>query len=431
MYNQKVTIIDPTSTEWNRGSFCYLPYLFYDYQKYEAKVDVSFLENFTIPEIDKIDPNSRIYVAFWSPTQKAICLELYRNFPKAKFFGYYGFIDEFGFPKKIINSGEILGGIKHQGKSFEDFQSVLLSDCDSHIKGAFKGQWYPFHTSYGCPRGCSFCPSSKNNNKQWLILSLEEVKEKISFFDVKGYRNIHFTDEDLFLNMDRAFVVLSHCAELGGFNLIALAHSHTVLSFINRYGSSILRKAGVRLLEIGFEGANLIHEKGKLHMKDCLELYDKCRDLVYFLTMTFGPGETFETLYSTGQFLKQYGKSPDDLLPRLRTNGTEGGLGQFYQPYPDIWRPEGGLYSPFEYVRLFPNFIPDSFLHQKVKEFNPDRIMELQSWTDLYNVSSHIHLLSRKPGYTIYSIIDEIETYITQAEICILYALAARLGVIK
>jgi hypothetical protein len=426
----KTYIIDPSSTEWNRGSFCYLPYLFYDFLTNERKEEVQFLENFTIPEIHKIEPNSTIYVAFWSPTQKNICLELHRNFPNALFFGYYGFIEEYGFPKRIISQEEIFSGIKYQGRNFDTFKTVLLSDCDSHIKGEFKGQWYPFHTSYGCPKGCSFCPSSKNNNKQWLGLSKEEIKEKLQYFKSKGYTNLHFTDEDLFLNKFRAYSILNFCEEIGGFNLIALTHSHSMISFTDTFGTDILYASGVRLLEVGFEGMNLLHEKGKHHLKECLELYQRCKGLVYWLTMTFAPGETIESLYATGQFLKQYGKKPEELLPRLRTNGTEGGLGQFYQPYPNISSPEEGIYSPFDYVRLFPSFIPASFLNQKIN-INTDRVLEFNVWCKLYNVEKYINTMLKNADRTIYSVVEEYDTYIQQAEFCIAVALAARLGVVR
>ena len=433
--SRRILLIDPTTTEWNRGGYCYLPYLFYDYLKHEKGFDVTFYENFTAPEkFDLVvDENTDIYISLCTPPQKDICLELHQSFPTAKFFGYYGFIEELGFPMLRISPEQLVAGMRHQGKSFESLQSILLSDCDAHIKGEFKGTFYPFNTSYSCSRGCQFCPGSKNNNHKIDSMTLKDVETKLAFYYTKDYKNIHFTDENFFIDIDRAYYILCFCQKYEDLNLIILGDSESILKFINRYGRNFLHLSHVRLLEIGFEGFNLLSIKGgEKHLETCRMLYTLVPDLVYWLTLTFAPGETLTTLAETGQFLHLYGKDPEDMLPRLRTNGTEGGLGQFFQQYPDLYTEYlEGLHSPFNATRLYPSFIPKSFLESRIKRINTGRFIELEYWCDLYNVPTAIdpHFVN----CTVQNILNLLEedSYLSQASICIALAIAARLGIIE
>ena len=206
---KKIYLIDPATTEWNRGGYCYLPYLFYDYLKWEVEADVVFLENYTAVDRDKIsDDVFEMFVVMDTPPQKDVCLELHRTYPHAKFLGYYGFIEELGLPLYKVTPEQIVAGMKHQGKSFKQLKSILLSDCDSHIQGAYQGQWYPIHTSYSCSKGCFFCPGSKNNDGRVDRLSIDVVEKKLEWFYEMGYRNIHFVDENFFLNIHRAHLIL-------------------------------------------------------------------------------------------------------------------------------------------------------------------------------------------------------------------------------
>ncbi len=434
----KIYVVDPASTEWNRGSFCYLPYLFVECLRDTAdwEDEYVFLENYIAPDIVKIDKGCQVFVALWSPTQRDICLELYRTIPNVEFFGYKGLVVEAGLPFHEVHKSDIYEGMRQQGDSFEQYQSVLLSDCDSHIKGKFKEKFYPFHTSYGCPRGCSFCPSSKNCGGEWLPLAIPDVINKILKYKQKGYHNIHFTDEDFFMDIKRAYTIILLLTEQSTkWNLIALAHADSLFRFCRKYGEGLLHQAGFKLLEVGFEGINLQDEKGPEHINTCVELHKRLGDLVYWLTLTFAPGESIKSLNETGKFLRQYGKNPDDLLPRLRTNGTVGGLGQFFQAYPDLYRKDKlyGKHSPFNATRLFPSYIPLSFLACKIEEvnYNPHII----SWAHLYNIPSWSEgIMKDWKGLCVEDVIRKNaseDTYIQTAELSIYIAIAARLGIIK
>ena len=430
----RIYILDPASTEWNRGGYNYLPYLFHDYLVYEKNQEVHFIENFTLLDLPKIDTHNkdyRIYVSFCTPPQKDMCLEIHRLYPEAIFFGYYGFIEEVGFPSIYLSDEVIVGGMKHQGKSFHRLGTVLLSDCDAHINGKFEGNLYPIHTSYACSNGCFFCPGSKNNNRKITLLPMEDVKKKLEYFKSRGWNNIHFVDENLAVDIDRMYEVLTLCKEIGGFNSIVLGDAINLCRFIDKYGKGYLEECGVFLLEVGFEGINLLKSKGgNKHEEACIKLHSLSPSLPFFLTMTFAPGETIETLNRTGEFLAKYGKKPMELVERIRTNGTEGGLGQFFQPYPNLPYDDSGIHSPFNPTRLYPSFIPTSFLQSKINSYDDSRYAEFEEACKLYPVRPR-RIFSVCVSKTVQEIVHNSAPYIHKVEMYIMLAIAARLRMIQ
>ena len=106
--------------------------------------------------------------------------------------------------------------------------------------------------------------------------------------------------------------------------------------------------------------------------------------------MTFYPGETLKSIKITGNFLERYGLKPDKLYDRIKTNGTRGGLGQFFQPYHgtidfDSLR-EQGRFLTERPVRLIPSFIPFSFTKCKYKVVESD-LSKYQQWFDMYGLN--------------------------------------------
>jgi len=227
------------------------------------------------------------------------------------------------------------------------------------------------------------------------------------------------------------FDVLNICKEVGGFNSIILGDAINLCRFIDEFGLDILRESGVFLLEVGFEGSNLLDTKGgDRHIAACERLYSICPDLTFFLTITFSPGETIKSLNKTGEWLQKYGKQPTELMERIRTNGTEGGLGQFFQPYPDLFYVPVGLHSPFSPTRLYPSFIPHSFLKSHIRSYNDSSYdLFLQSCT-LYPVRPERAQMENWTGKTVQEILSPYETYLQRAEIAIMIAIAARLRMI-
>jgi len=159
--------------------------------------------------------------------------------------------------------------------------------------------------------------------------------------------------------------------------------------------------------------------------------------------MTFYPGETIGSIASALKFLTVYGLKPDNLVPRIRTNGTYGGLGQFFQPYIGTRgyqkAMENGIILTERPVRLQPSYIPFSFLDCKVQKKryigsennlpHPDKY-----WFDLYGVRADAINLDVANGEAIGDIMDEVTRTRGMAvwqDVAVWFALSARLGIIE
>ena len=425
-------IIDPASTEFNRGSFCYLPYIFYSEAK-DLGFDVQIIENFSVANLDSLPKADNYYVALWSYPQIDACLAIYRFLEgNVKFFGYYPLIDQLGLPKENIHSAGINKGIAEYPKYFEYFKYILLSDCDMHL-AEYEGTVYPMFTSYGCPNGCTFCPSTANCEKYRTVLPLSIVKENLQLCWDKGYRNIHFTDEDFFFDKERTFSILEAAKKIGKFNFIALGHINTVTQFIKKYGENVLEDAGMKLIEVGLETASdLSGDMGKNYVITD-ELLISCKIPILWLTMTFFPGETLDTIRQTGSFLKIYGFPMERMKKRLRTNGTYGGLGQFFQAYPGtpIYKNIGKLGTSISSrpIRLLPSFLPKSFLDCKI-QYRRSIIPDDSPWFDLYK-STYAKKLPEE-GITVSQFIfnGENRESVGVTNRTLFIALCARLGIL-
>ena len=428
----KIVIIDPSSPEMNRGSFCYMPYLYYSALNY--KEDVDLFEDFTIPEIDDLPPAEEYHVALWSYPQIDACLVLNKFLPgKKKFFGYTPLIKALKLPLLELSGNIISKGMANYPQAYGHFRHLLLSDCDMHLT-KYKDKVYPLFTSYGCPRGCAFCPSTVNQ-KVRIHLHLDEVKSMLRQCYSLGVKAIHFTDEDFFYDIDRAHEIIEYATKFG-FKLIALGEVRTVTKYIQKYNTTSLHAGGMKLIEIGMETADeeLGKKMGKAPIVKCQELADMCDIPIFWLALTFFPGETLKTLNTTGQFLKRYGFNPDELYGRIRTNGTEGGLGQFFQPYhgtKQFKELKGkGKFISSRPIRLIPSYLPDSFLSnlvQRKRRFKPSD----DKWFKLYglNINQFEYLREDK------NVLGNINTLrrrysMTTADAAIGIALCARLQII-
>ena len=421
-----VLIIDPASTEFNRGSFCYLPYILYSYLSSNG-YKVCFLENFTVAEIDNLPKAKKTIICLWSYPQIECCLVLNRFLERDFIFvGYYPLIDKYGLRKKVVSDETILEGIKNYPQNYENFKYLLLSDCDMHLN-KYEGIVYPLFTSYGCPRNCSFCPTSVNCKRSRIELPVEDVNSILDNCYSMGIRNIHFTDEDFFYNTNRTFEILKN--QVGkGFNFIALGSVSKVQAFIDEYGEDVLIDSGIRIIEVGFETADteLSASMNKPSLSAYQRLSDSCKSVdIFWLTLTFFPGETISTLNKTGEFLRKNGFKLNEVYGRIATNGTEGGLGQFFQLYDgvkdyDTILSEGIILTPRP-MRLIPSFIPHSFLNSRIKEVREIQESE-HCWFDLYKINPNEFTIKR--NRTIGELSDSVDS-------CIFFAICARLGIIK
>lgn len=427
-------IIDPVSPEFNRGSFCYLPYLLYSFYKSVGVAVVRLRENFCAADIDKLPKAKHYAIALWSHPQLEHVTTLLRFLPPgdASVFGYVPLIKTWKFPLYPITDDMIKKGIETYPLYQHEFSHILLSDCDMHLK-EYEGQVWPLFTSYGCPRMCSFCPSSVNQPRR-IQADLDEVKINLSWMGSQRRTCIHFTDEDFFHCPDRALKICEHLIQSPyKWNLIALAERHTLSSFISRNGCKVLHDAGFKLLEVGLESADASLSKGmgKGGLDACVRLAETCDIPILWLALTFFPGECIRSLRETGIFLSKYGMKPEQLYSRIATNGTEGGLGQFFQPYegtPGFTELKHlGMWLTDRPLRLLPSYLPNSFLDDMVHHIRPVDAEE-QKWFDMYRVPPPPPTINT-PQYV--SSLVMHEKYNTIQDGAVSVAIAARLGVIR
>jgi len=429
-------IIDPASPEFNRGSFCYSPYILYSALKAGGQSGL-FYEDFSCTQIDLLPKAKKYFVGLWSYPQIDACRVLNRYLPsdsEVYFFGYTPLIEHERLPSFVLPPELIKTGIKEYVDYYNDFSYILLSDCDMHLT-KYSGQVYPLFTSYGCSNRCRFCPVSVNCDSYRVVLTEDEVLKSFEKCDSYGYKNIHLTDEDFFFDIERANRILQGLVGKG-FNLIVLGSVHTVLRFVRQYGSHLLEDAGIKLIEVGLESADpkLNKAMGKHGLENYLHLAEVMKGTnvnIFWLTMTFFPGETIQSLRQTGLFLKKYGYELHELYGRIATNSTEGGLGQFFQLYHGVRGEEelraSGQSISSRPVRLLPSFIPHSFLNSKIENVRQLKEDDRQ-WYEIYKVDPWKFYV--RGGESVKEVIQRHQG-ISIGETATFLAISSRIGVIE
>jgi len=368
-----ILILDPASPEFNRGSFCYLPYLAFSALKHQGH-KVTIMENFIVERMDEIKTSEYdlILCSVWSYPQVDAAMIIQRFCPsEVKFFGYRGLLKEFhlvqwdGMKPENLNT-LVKEGIENYFYDFENFRNILLSDCDMHF-AKYPGQVYPLFTSYGCPKDCGFCPTSKNCLRKVVWADEAKMSEVLKYAAQRGMTNIHFTDEDFLLDTERARRILQSAKKASSeFKFIAMSSSFSLKKYLEKYGSDEFLDQ-IKIVEVGFETGDeeLLAEMHKKN--DFTSIKETFHNDIFWLNLTFFPGETIKSLRASGRFLEKYGSKPEDLYSRVAGNSTPGGLGQFFQIYPDtIPRKEiegKGLIISDRPMRLIPSFVPYSLLN--------------------------------------------------------------------
>ena len=434
-------ILDPAATEFNRGGFCYMPYLLCNALKEQGKT-VYFVEDFTVSNLDALPDAGEYLVAFWSATQEEAALVINRfNHKRPKFFGYYAYPEAIGLDIYRVPDEMIKLGMVSYPKYYYDYKFLLLSDCDTHLEEySHLGAVFPLFLSYGCFRRCVYCPSAINNGYKITYLELDISLKLLDDCYAAGIRNIHFTDEEFFGDIDRTHAIFSHVAEnLPGMYFIVLGSMPLVAKYLKKYGKETLVKAGLKVVEIGFEAADEDIQKGMLkpaspkHLKTVLELGPEIS--IFWLCISFYPGETLSTLNETGDFLRNYGLKRDKLVGRIATNATAAGLGQFFQMYPNAPGQENfrslGETLTERAVRLIPSFVPYSFLNDVVAEVNP---IHPDDYIGFFEYRLHPDMFKPVVGKTVRENVDLLMAgpeKLTFREAVVFMALSARVGAVK
>jgi len=406
---KKIAIIDFATSEVVRGSFGYDSYLLYSALKQKKTIEVDFYEDATPFRMHRLDKTYDEYIIhFWSyPQFESISWARANLKGKITYVGYKPFIDKFNLEHcDYWNTKNLLLGMEHLPNIYKEMKYGLMSDCDLHIKSHDKRPVYPLFTSYGCPNNCKFCPIPPNREQygkdKRVCLEGDALFSSIheSF---KDNNNVHFCDEDMFVNPDWMQNIIEYLILLQeqykklkrvSFKWIGLGSVNTFYNYIKKYGTEGLIKSGCHLIELGIETKDEMLRKkmnktGDMKQIDYINKNTK-KIPKFWLTVTFFPGETITTLNIMGEWLCKYGTTPEQLGDRLITNGFVGGLGQFFQPYDGIKDykelSEKGIILTERPVRLIPSYVPYSFLNCKPiltdKKFNKTD----KKWFGTYNI---------------------------------------------
>jgi len=213
-------------------------------------------------------------------------------------------------------------------------------DNDLHVYPYVKA--VPGVLSMGCPLKCFFCPTAKIWEGKTHYADYEKIIPQYAGMSV------HWMDENFFTNpdLDRILELL----RLHKVRWLAMSTNKETRKAFETFSEATLYNSGLRVVEMGLENVALM-------MKVKRPLTTKFVS-IYYLNMTFMPGETKTTIRENGLWMES--RSLKD--PIHHNNGLWYAPGQFYYPYGEE-RTDGINLTPPE-ARTRPTYIPDSFLDQ-------------------------------------------------------------------
>lgn len=380
-----ITILQPTTTEQNLGGICYSPYWYYAFFRSKGH-EVKIFEDVTMRSLRAAEASliesELVLIDLSSYGQVLFSQEIFREVKKTKtcaFIGYAPLIRSLELP--LFDPKESIEQAVFDSFFYSDeFRYSLLSDCDSHIKSQDSRKVVPVFLSVGCNKKCPFCYAT-TEAYPFGVASKDKIRRIIDRCSERGW-NIHFCDEDFFAHPHIEFIL--DLLKEKSIKYICLTTVVSLLSAVERFGLEKIKASGNFLNEIGLETADkTVLSKNQGLMQKAIDTGLK----LFWLVMTFMPNESLSSLRATGEFLEKYGYKKNELLPRIVTNSTTGGLGQFFQPYHGTpWHERiddlGVVYNHYS-TRLFPSFIGHKLLNEV-----PVRLREIQDcdfeWFSLY-----------------------------------------------
>lgn len=425
----RFVLLQPTTFERNLSGICYKIYWAYSALR-KAGLPVEIIEDATLARADAViraSSSATIICDLSTYPQIDLILDLVRSYPnRLQFIGYSPLIKRLRLPEFDFSplGVDVLEGAWAYPYYYDHFDRGLLSDCDEHIVSAGRDKSrvvVPVFLSVGCRRKCPYCYVGTEGYPYGQLADIETINHVLSYVDERGW-DVHFCDEDFFAHplLGEILDILSRKS----IRWIALGSSVSLSAAIKKYGPERLRAAGYYLSEVGLETVSSDVLRKNQNLGPILE--SGLRTL--WLTVTFFPSETLASLNATGRFMKSYGMKYEEMVERLRTNGTEGGLGQFYQPYagtPWAEGPRTGRMLTARPTRLWPSFVGFEFLAEK-----PAQIVDLpgdfEKWGRLYGLSKSDaeDVLARLRGERIWREFKKPAEYVLLAQL-------ARLRVIR
>lgn len=133
-----------------------------------------------------------------------------------------------------------------------------LVDMDRYRRRLFGMDHISFTSSRGCPFNCAFCWEPAMNQRQWRNMKpetvLEHIKRIIRNYGIRGFL---FTDDNFFVDMERAHKILEMIVrEDLGISIGKLQIRADTLCRMDKDYLRLLVRAGVKRLHLGVESGS-------------------------------------------------------------------------------------------------------------------------------------------------------------------------------
>jgi len=390
-------LIQPATIEDVLASMCYVAY-WNDTALRRAGHHVELHEDCTYKEAQDAIAQWKggpVLVDVSSPPQVETALALWRGYRHThdlRFIGYEPLVVHHGLPFfHLAEAGTTLSdGVHHYLYDWDRYRYAYAT-IDGHLLCA--GDDRPFVPGFwgvGCLRGCEYCYINRETYP-YDFCSLDEGTRLIDYMIDRGW-NIHFEDENFFLH-PHAYDFLRHLRGRGT-KWIVLTDSLLLNRAIDKFGVDELLECGHWLSEVGIETTDPSVLGKRQDIGRLLELANQRIDNrqdgtlnLFWLAVTLLPDETLASLNRNGRFYETFGVAYERIEPRLRTQTSAGGLGQFFTPYPGtkFWSrvQQEGKWLAEPTLRLRPSWAGNALLND-VPEVGRELQWDDWRWVMLY-----------------------------------------------
>lgn len=412
----KFLLIQPATTEEVLASVCYIVYwndtaLMLAGHHVEFHEDASFKA--ACDAIDQWNSSDPVLVDISSPPQVDNALALWRKYRTTRaieFVGYEPLSKLHGLPfYKLERANANLTAGAHGYLYNIDRYRHAHATLDGHIKLP-DGDTRPFMPAFwgvGCPRGCDYCYITKATYPYGFI-GLDEGKRLLDYMIDRGW-NVHFEDENFYLH-PQAYEFVKH---LRGKDTrwICITDSVLLSRAVKRLGVGTMLESGHWLSEVGLETTDPTVLKKRQDITGLIDIQNRSLDNVqtdalnlFWLAVTLLPDETVASMNRNGRFYAQHGMKYERLVPRLSTQSSEGGCGQFFLPYPGTpyWKraEREGRWIARPAMRLRPSWVGSALLADVPQAARAPTEDEWNHWLTLYTADRELpaRLLERCDG---------------------------------
>lgn len=342
---QNFDIIQPQTIEEVLASVCYIAY-WNDTALSLGGYDVHFYEDCSFQDsCDILGAHSRstVLIDISSPPQIEHALALwrkYRHFRNIQFIGYRPYADMLGLPFfDLASVGLSLSTGAHNYLYRIDQYKNAHATLDGHINlpDSDSRLFMPAFFGVGCLRGCEYCYISKATYP-YAFIEEGAGYRLIDYMIERGW-NIHFEDENFFTHPSAE----TFARYLIGKDTkwICITDSLMLSRAVKRMGVSAMIDSGHWLSEVGLETTDSEVIKKRQDISSLIEAQNRRSDNkqtdklnIFWLAVTLFPDDSISTLNKNGAFYAEHGMTYDRLQPRLKTQSSQGGCGQFFVPYP-------------------------------------------------------------------------------------------------